>query len=156
MWGEEGDGFGGVGVGGGGDVEDVGGREVEVAGVPGHLRGEVVDAETEVAELCSMLVSAVCFGEGRVYFVNLSGTRFKSLECFLSRLIEFVVDFQSLGASSLVGDGCLSVDKVDGKALRVFNTEDVAATGGVSHFLDAIVENCGIGNLGDSGSVSRR
>ena len=40
-----------AGLGGMGDVEDVRGADVEVAGIPVHCAGEVCYVEAEVAEL---------------------------------------------------------------------------------------------------------
>ena len=48
---------GGGGGGVGGHVEDVRGVEIEVLGVPGHLGREVVDVDSEVAELETGYVS---------------------------------------------------------------------------------------------------
>ena len=49
---EDGNVFAGGGLGGGGgDVEEVGGREIEVRGVEAHLGGEVPHAEAVVSEL---------------------------------------------------------------------------------------------------------
>ena len=82
--------------------------------------------------------------------MDLGRTRFKALKSFLARLVEFIVHQEFLGSSSLLGDGFLTVHEVDLEALGVFDAENVPASWSVFHFLDAVVENFGAGNLGDS------
>jgi hypothetical protein len=67
--GEDADGFAGCLAGAGvsvfeGDVEDVGGREVEVGRIPGHLGGKVVNAETKVAKLVEIRICSLIIAEG--------------------------------------------------------------------------------------------
>jgi hypothetical protein len=90
-----------------------------VSCVPVELRGEVVNAETEVTEL-DLSKSNTCLREKIAYFVYFSRTGFEALEGLLAWLLGFEVYFEDLLFWSLVCYWCLTVDEIDGKAFWVF------------------------------------
>ena len=92
-------------------------------------------------------------GSRIVYLVDFSRTGLEALESFLAGLVEFVVEHDLLGFSSLLVDGCLAVHEVDGEAFGVFDTDDVPATRGVFHLLNTIGENFDVRDFGDSASL---
>ena len=82
--------------------------------------------------------------------MDFSRTGLEALEGFLAWFVEFVVDHELFGSSSLLVNRFLAVDKIDWEAFRVLDANNVATTRGVFHLFDTVGEHLDVRDLGDS------
>ncbi len=85
--------------------------------------------------------------------MDFSRARVEALESFLAWLVELVIDYNLFGPPSLLVDGLLAVDEIDGEAFGVFDADDVATTRGIFHFFNAGGKDFHVWDLGDSGAL---